>query len=269
MRLMVKTALVGCVLATLAVSFSYAEPEDSQPMAADEKEMIRKADTPDDPLAGEWIVKELAEAKIPTGVKALTLTIKQDGSVAGFGGVNRFFGKLATDGKKLFGPIGSTRKAGPAEAMKIESTFFKALEKATASNPTDEQLELLDSHGKVLMKFVKAPAKPALTGEWVLHSLSGEAIPAEIKTPTLTINEDGSLAGFGGVNRFFGKVAADDKKLFGPIGSTMMAGPPEAMKVESQLFQAFEKATRATSADGKLQLLDSADQVLAEFTATK
>jgi heat shock protein HslJ len=126
-------------------------------------------------------------------------------------------------------------------------------------------LETIKEGKTIYSKYTVPSSVPA--GEWLLESLNGEALPAGIKTPTLSVKEDGSLAGFGGVNRFFGKVATDDKKLFGPIGSTMMAGPPEAMKVESQLFQAFEKATRATSADGKLKLLDSADQVLAEFVS--
>jgi heat shock protein HslJ len=252
----------------MVVSFSYAEEDASKPKGADQ-DVNSESKAPSQSFVGDWIVKELADAKIPEEVKTPTLTIKKDGSVAGFGGVNRFFGKFVDERGKLFGPMGSTRMAGSPEAMKVESAFFRALEKATTSKQTDKHLQLLDAQGKILVAFDMTSTNADITGEWILKNLSGNAIPTEVKTPTLAIKEDGSLAGFGGVNRFFGKAAADNKKLFGPIGSTMMAGSPEAMKVESQLFQALDKTTQAKTADGKLVLLDAEDNILAEFAAAK
>lgn len=44
------------------------------------------------------------------------------------------------------------------------------------------------------------------------------------------------------VNRYFGSYEQDENHItFGPIGSTMMMGPQEAMQVESDYFQFLAK----------------------------
>jgi penicillin V acylase-like amidase (Ntn superfamily)/heat shock protein HslJ len=106
-----------------------------------------------------------------------------------------------------------------------------------------------------------------LHGTWLLKSIEGQAVPKEVKTPSLTIAEDGKVSGFGGVNRLMGSMNKSGEKLFGPIAATMMAGPPEAMKTETNFTRALEKVTLARSTDGGLELLDTDGKVLLEFEA--
>ena len=71
-----------------------------------------------------------------------------------------------------------------------------------------------------------------MTGAWRIVSVRGEEVaktlPEGAQEPTLTINDDGSIAGFAGVNRVSGRV--DAKKLAqgvweaGPMVSTKMVG---------------------------------------------
>lgn len=72
-----------------------------------------------------------------------------------------------------------------------------------------------------------------LKGNWVVERL---AIGGELHDPidgpllTLEIDEEGRVAGSAGVNRFMGRL--DDEKLFGPLATTLMAGPDNLMVQE-------------------------------------
>lgn len=79
------------------------------------------------------------------------------------------------------------------------------------------------------------PAVPAeIVGSWALVAIDGTPVTEVGKSPTLRILEDGSATGVGGVNRFNTQIEMKDGHLsFGPTAATKMAGPPEAMKLES------------------------------------
>ncbi|PHS03365.1 MAG: hypothetical protein COA78_17845 [Blastopirellula sp.] len=112
----------------------------------------------------------------------------------------------------------------------------------------------------------KKADKPAakLSGTWVLVKLNGAKVPEKLKAPELTFGKEDKLSGFAGVNRMFGKWTLTGKKLFpGPFGTTRMAGPPEAMKVEHDLLQALGKITKH-EIKGKLLIL-SGEKTKLEF----
>ena len=76
-----------------------------------------------------------------------------------------------------------------------------------------------------------------LVGAWVLVTVDGEPVPEVGKQPTMEISDDGTVRGVGGVNRFSTRVEVADGRLsFGPTAATKMAGPPEAMDLESLYF---------------------------------
>jgi len=80
--------------------------------------------------------------------------------VAGYGGVNNFFGGYEMSGEALRMPrLASTRRAGPPELMELESAFLKALAATTSYRITGDNLELLDSSGRALARF-EAQANP-------------------------------------------------------------------------------------------------------------
>lgn len=106
-----------------------------------------------------------------------------------------------------------------------------------------------------------------LEGTWLLKLVEGQAVAKDMKTPSLTIAQDGKVSGFGGVNRLMGSMSAGGEKLFGPVATTMMAGPPEAMKTEMAFTRALEKVTVSRTTDGGLELLGADGTVLLEFVA--
>jgi predicted amidohydrolase YtcJ/heat shock protein HslJ len=81
-------------------------------------------------------------------------TIKfEKGRVAVFGGVNRVSGSYAlVEESVTLGELVSTKIAGPAEAMELETSFIKALSSADSFHVHGNALELL-SGGKVVAEF--------------------------------------------------------------------------------------------------------------------
>lgn len=102
-----------------------------------------------------------------------------------------------------------------------------------------------------------------IAGAWVLEELPGSPLldlAAGEATPSLSIDSDGALSGFAGVNRFTGRfdaaALAEGRLSAGPLASTRMAGPPAAAAVEDAFLAAL------TGADG--YRCDGATLVLTE-----
>jgi putative lipoprotein len=76
-------------------------------------------------------------------------------------------------------------------------------------------------------------------GEWQVERIGDD--PIEIaRPPTIRFDADGRFAGSTGVNRMFGSYEIADGVLrTSAAGTTMMAGPPEAMAVERRFLDAF------------------------------
>jgi heat shock protein HslJ len=92
----------------------------------------------------------------------------------------------------------------------------------------------------------------ALTGDWKLLKIGDKEVPKTVEA-TLSVTAEGKVSGSTGVNRYSGQLAKE-KKLFGPLISTLSAGPKEAMEVEAGLTKALEEATRFTVKDKTLTL---------------
>jgi len=124
---------------------------------------------------------------------------------------------------------------------------------------------LCSGFGQVERVVVSDP-ETLVGSNWALVSLAGEQVPGE--KPTLQFLEEGRVAGFAGVNRFMGPVEARDVGIgFGPLASTMMAGPPEAMALEQSYLGAMGKV-RQVRREGEELVLASDDEVeLLRFAA--
>ncbi len=84
-----------------------------------------------------------------------TLQFAGDGSISGSTAVNRYSGKVTVDQRSIrFGPIATTRRAGPQTMMNQESSFLAALERTATFRLEDDQSSLvfLDSSGKELLR---------------------------------------------------------------------------------------------------------------------
>lgn len=80
--------------------------------------------------------------------------------MTGKSGVNSDFGPYSSGPGDTFtfGPGGSTRMAGPPEAMQAEQTFFELLEQVRTYRRSGNELTLADADNKTLLTFrVAAP----------------------------------------------------------------------------------------------------------------
>jgi heat shock protein HslJ len=84
---------------------------------------------------------------------------KDQQTVTGFAGVNRFGGRYTQDGAALtFGPLALTRRIGPAEQMELESRFTRILSGVTGWRQRGEKIELI-SAGRVGAVFTPVVQK--------------------------------------------------------------------------------------------------------------
>lgn len=82
------------------------------------------------------------------------IQFKEDGSVAGFGGCNRFFGNYTYDDDRLeIGPLAATKKACLQLAQ--EQEFFNALETTKGVEATRLVLILKNESGETLMTLTR------------------------------------------------------------------------------------------------------------------
>jgi heat shock protein HslJ len=112
------------------------------------------------PLEGVvWRLVEISEnaQSYPTGSKPVTITFDQStGQVTGFSGVNQFRGSYTVDGSIIsFGPVISTRMAGPPELMKLESEILKFVSTDVGFEMTDGSLALSLGESEIA-RFVPA-----------------------------------------------------------------------------------------------------------------
>lgn len=114
-----------------------------------------------------------------------------------------------------------------------------------------------------------------LTGDWLLIQLDGNhgaRLPDdEAARPTMTIDGEGRVSGFSGVNRYTSSLSVDDlaRGLFslGPVATTRMAGPPEAMDLESQFLETLGRVSAYGVRDDVLEL-EGGGQGLLQFSKT-
>lgn len=111
-------------------------------------------------------------------------------------------------------------------------------------------------------------------GSWTLWLIQGEtaetAVPKTAKVPTLHINNEGEVSGTAGVNRYSAAASAEllaqSRFEVGQVIMTRMAGPPQAMRLESRYISLLQQARRY-ECDGKTLALRDDSGVLLRFRA--
>lgn len=88
-----------------------------------------------------------------------SITFSTDGTVAGFGGCNRFTGSyLATDTTIDIGPLAATRRACPEPVMDDEMAFFRLLESVDRYDISGRTLTMQDPDNNELSLGFQQPA---------------------------------------------------------------------------------------------------------------
>lgn len=209
----------------------------------------------------------------------ITLEFDEDGGVAGFAGVNRYFASYEADGDTLtFGIAGSTMMAGPEDAMMQENTYLRLLNATASFSIEEDELNLCDSDGNVLLVFERAvPSAPVpLTGTtWVLTSYNNgdEAVVSVIAGTEITLNldEDGGITGSAGCNRYFASYETDGNALsFGMIGATeKFCDEPEGTMAQETTYLDLLNTTAGYVIEGdSLTTQNSSGKTVLTFTAT-
>ena len=107
---------------------------------------------------GEWrlIAIEGEPVELPQGARLPTLTVREDGSVGGVAGINRFSGSVDADAWDdngwAMGPAAMTRMAGTPAAMDFESRYIELLGSADLVYPWPKTMDLLQD-GRFLLRF--------------------------------------------------------------------------------------------------------------------
>jgi uncharacterized lipoprotein YbaY len=105
------------------------------------------------------------------------------------------------------------------------------------------------------------PGRLLVGREWVLESIGGEDVTV-MRPASLRFGDDGRVTGSTGVNRMFGGYDITDGRLsITTPGTTLMAGPPDAMATETAFLRALAgggevavDGDRLTIGDGETRL---------------
>ena len=197
---------------------------------------------------------------IPDGVE-ITARFAGD-TVSGRAGVNRYRADYRLHGDVLeLGPAATTLMAGDPAAMRAEHDYLQLLGTVDGQKVDGDTLVLMDRGHQPILWFEAGPSVgDALSGRWDVRFVRrGEAMasPTADTAPYLEFDAEGQVSGSGGVNRISGPVRADgDRVHLGPLATTRMAGPADAMDDEAALIDALESIASFRVDDDGLVLLD-------------
>jgi len=126
--------------------------KDWKTVFADSKE--GDAVTLDAIIGPTWTLTAINGKKVAKEATA-SLTLGSGGKVAGNTSVNRFSGKVEIANDKIsFGPLATTRRAGPPALMAQEAMFLKAMSEVVAMKlAANGTLALVNDKGVVILEF--------------------------------------------------------------------------------------------------------------------
>lgn len=122
-----------------------------------------------------------------------------------------------------------------------------------------------------LAAFFLLGGNSALDGtSWRLEAWSVSATDPTAFTITATF-ADGQISGTSAVNSYGGPYKASRTGIFssGPINSTAMAGPPDAMRAEQTFFALLDQVKRYSRLEDALTLMDANRNPLLIFRKTQ
>lgn len=222
-------------------------------------------------LEGEWnILKVDGESLSMKSTPFVGFDLKLH-QIYGYGGCNRFFGKLDIDsveyGRISVGNLASTKAM--CHNAKMENLILDALKNVAYYNTVSdspEQISLYTADSlKVLLlgkKKVEESSLSELSGEWVIETTFGKKIigTAEI-VPFIGFDADeGRIYGNVGCNTINGELSQDSAKanslIFNNIASTMLLCP--SMETEKIIMECLNAtASFKKENDGRVILYNN------------
>lgn len=230
----------------------------------------------DDVVGVEWTATWMWGGGVVDGA-APTLLLGADHRATGFAGVNRYSGGYtlnAQKGRLTFDALAMTRMAGPADRMEQERAFGDLLSRVTRVRlGRHDELELLEK-GDVIVRLERSAdaIRYGLVGtEWELFRLRGDRL-VNGHEASVSFRDDGSFAGFAGVNRFSGRYTVDNRNgriELRDFAVTEMAGDARIMRQEERFIASLRAVDHFSfTKEGDL-LLHNGDNVAARYRKKK
>jgi len=202
---------------------------------------------------------------VPAGVHADAWFA--DGRVAGSAGCNSFTAAYeaapaAEGGALRIGPCATTMMACPPPEADVERGFLAALAAGDAYVVDGQRLALLDVSGATVAELVAVPVD-AYAGAWEATGVNNgrQAVTGLVAGSAITLDLEpgGRITGNATCNRYVGAYAVDGEAItFGPLATTRMACPSDALAEQERAYLAALTAVAAWSArGGRLELRDA------------
>ena len=210
---------------------------------------------------------------------ALTVTLIAPERVAGFAGVNRYFGAFRIGGQERIywqtPGFGATVMAGPQELMDLEQLFLQALARTMYLRIDSSGIRFETHDGAIRLEFVERGKGEAVAelrdAKLVLVRmvLNNSEIPLSTDSPIiLKLGENGQLSGAAPINRYLGgyTLSADGTfQVIASLATTRMTGPSALMALENAFLEALGRVSRLDPAEGGVALWNEDKSVLLEF----
>lgn len=223
-----------------------------------------------------WMLLGYGDAGNPTVVEpgvTVTLQFSNDGSLAGFGGCNNYFGSYELDGDVIqIAPLGSTMMACET-GMEQEAVVLAALNSAYRINFTPQgRLEVFyDSDASFEHKMVFTQSQRSLLDTiWLLEEYGNINEPAAVEAGTFItaqFTKEGLLSGYSGCNRYSTSFVAENGRLEIQMPASSMRECLSGMEQEAAFQQALIKAESYAIIGDVLEITYDAGQGVLRFTS--
>ena len=204
---------------------------------------------PADIVQTQWVLEYFSNEDKSAGHDVtsdrITIKFEADGTLAGSGGCNNYFGSYTVSGQQMtISKVGSTQKACEQAVMDKETLYLQQLSTVNAYNVNNFKLELSYANGKNAMTFIPgsggsgqggtggtgaATSLPPdiLEATWTLQYFNTDAQSTghDVLADNITIKfeADGTLAGSGGCNNYSGTYTVSNQQM--TIGQNLVSTP--------------------------------------------
>lgn len=198
------------------------------------------------------------------------------GQIAGDAGCNSYFGSYSLDNDSIeFREVGSTMMAcSPEILMEQETAYLSALQTAASYTIDDDQLQMMNADGEVILTFGVLEPAPLAGTTWVMTAYNdgegGLVSVLEGTQVTAIFNDEGEVGGNGGCNTYGGSYSVEGDSIeFSELVQTLMAclEPEGVSEQETAYLAALQAASTYSIRGNTLELRDSNNQMMVRFVA--
>lgn len=204
----------------------------------------------------------------------ITLIFEQN-RLAGQSGCNHYFADYRVDHSRItIDNVGSTMMACSDVIMQQEQAYLSQLKQITSYQIIDNQLQLLDPHGKAILFFSPIIPAPLSGPTWRLSAFNtGNALLSNSTMENITalFDNNGKIQGFAGCNRYFGSYQSRDQRIeISALATTRKhcATPSDAMQTETLFISLLGNAVRFDISGNRLTLFDAKGRKIAIFNTS-